>query len=107
MPVGAFGGRRDIMAHLAPEGPVYQAGTLSGNPIAMAAGLATLRELTPRHYQILQESTDRLMTGIHERAMAAKIPLTTACCGGYSDIYFIQGLTHDRICLSAVVTGAR
>lgn len=90
MPVGAFGGRKEIMAHLAPEGPVYQAGTLSGNPIAMAAGLATLRQLTPAHYQTLTHLTQQLMTGIQERATAAHIPLTTAACGGLFGIFFTQ-----------------
>jgi glutamate-1-semialdehyde 2,1-aminomutase len=88
MPVGAFGGRRDIMAQLAPEGPVYQAGTLSGNPIAMAAGLATLRQLTPAHYQTLNDLTHQLMTGIQERAAAAKVPLLTVFCGGLFGIFF-------------------
>lgn len=90
MPVGAFGGRRDIMAQLAPEGPVYQAGTLSGNPIAMAAGLATLRQLTPAHYQTLSQLTGQLMAGIQERAAAAKISLTTAAYGGLFGIFFTQ-----------------
>ncbi|OIN99764.1 MAG: glutamate-1-semialdehyde-2,1-aminomutase [Desulfovibrionaceae bacterium CG1_02_65_16] len=56
-PVGCYGGRRDIMAHIAPSGPVYQAGTLSGNPVAMAAGLATLRELATRDYAALEART--------------------------------------------------
>jgi glutamate-1-semialdehyde 2,1-aminomutase len=90
MPVGAFGGRRDIMAQLAPEGPVYQAGTLSGNPIAMAAGLATLRQLTPVHYQTLNHLTKQLAQGLQERAAAAHIPLTTVACGGLFGIFFTQ-----------------
>lgn len=90
MPVGAFGGRRDIMAHLAPEGPVYQAGTLSGNPIAMAAGLATLKQLTPAHYQTLGQSTQQLMQGMQERAAQAKIPLHTVACGGLFGIFFTE-----------------
>lgn len=88
MPVGAFGGRRDIMAHLAPEGPVYQAGTLSGNPIAMAAGLATLHQLTPIHYQTFSRLTQQLMNGIQERADAAHIPLTTVSCGALFGFFF-------------------
>ncbi len=90
MPVGAFGGRKDIMAHLAPEGPVYQAGTLSGNPLAMAAGLATLRHLTPAHYQTLGELTEQLLSGIQECAKVAKVPLTTVSCGGLFGIFFTQ-----------------
>ncbi len=88
MPVGAFGGRRDIMSQLAPEGPVYQAGTLSGNPVAMAAGFATLRQLTPACYQRLDQLTSLLLSGIQERANAAKIPVTTVACGGLFGIYF-------------------
>ena len=88
MPVGAFGGRRDIMSQLAPEGPVYQAGTLSGNPVAMAAGLATLRRLTPACYQRLDQLTSLLLSGIQERANAAKVPVTTVACGGLFGIYF-------------------
>ena len=94
MPVGAFGGHRDIMAQLAPEGPVYQAGTLSGNPIAMAAGdLATFRQLTPAHYQTLSQSTEQLMSGTQERATAAKIPLTT---GGSMAAYSEFSLPRNR-----------
>ncbi len=88
MPVGAFGGRRDIMSQLAPEGPVYQAGTLSGNPVAMAAGLATLKQLTADHFQILDQLSKQLIKGIQERANAAKIPLTAVACGGLFGIFF-------------------
>ncbi|HAF87967.1 MAG TPA: aspartate aminotransferase family protein, partial [Legionellales bacterium] len=64
LPVGALGGRRDVMAHLAPQGDVYQAGTLSGNPLAMAAGLATLTELEqPDFYTKLNTMTQLLVTG--------------------------------------------
>jgi len=90
LPVGAFGGRREIMAQLAPEGPVYQAGTLSGNPIAMAAGLATLQLLTPVHYQTLSRLTEQLTQGIQERAAAARIPVTTVACGGLFGIFFTE-----------------
>ncbi len=88
MPVGAFGGRADIMSQLAPEGPVYQAGTLSGNPIAMAAGLATLKQLTPAHYQILEQLTLQLIHGIQERAKSAKVSLTCVSSGGLFGIFF-------------------
>src|SRR2546422_9246012 len=65
MPVGAYGGRADLMGLVAPEGPVYQAGTLSGNPVAMAAGLATLRETErPGFYDALEQRTARLVAGI-------------------------------------------
>src|SRR2546426_6458021 len=64
-PVGAYGGRADLMRQIAPEGPVYQAGTLSGNPVAMAAGLATLRETErPGFYETLERRTGRLVAGI-------------------------------------------
>jgi glutamate-1-semialdehyde 2,1-aminomutase len=88
MPVGAFGGRRDIMARLAPQGPVYQAGTLSGNPIAMTAGLATLRQLTDDHYQKLSQITGSLMQGIKTLAAAANIPVVTVSCGGLFGVFF-------------------
>lgn len=69
LPVGAYGGRAELMKHIAPEGPVYQAGTLSGNPIAMAAGLATLRQcLEPGFYTALQERTDKLCRTLEEHA---------------------------------------
>src|SRR5688572_18831601 len=71
LPVGAYGGRADLMRLIAPEGPVYQAGTLSGNPLAMAAGAATLRELTPRLYESLEESGARLERGLLDAAAAS------------------------------------
>ena len=71
LPVGAYGGCADLMRHVAPDGAVYQAGTLSGNPLAMAAGAATLRELTPRIYQRLEEAGAALETGLRDAAKAA------------------------------------
>src|SRR3989442_6649953 len=69
MPVGAYGGRADLMRLVAPEGPVYQAGTLAGNPVAMAAGLATLRETErPGFYETLERRTPRLGAGIGDAA---------------------------------------
>jgi glutamate-1-semialdehyde 2,1-aminomutase len=89
MPVGAFGGRRDIMEKVAPLGPVYQAGTLSGNPVAMAAGLATLEQISkPGFYAALTHKTERLMQGLRERAQAARIPFTTNSVGGMFGIFF-------------------
>ncbi|MBS0352055.1 MAG: glutamate-1-semialdehyde 2,1-aminomutase [Proteobacteria bacterium] len=90
MPVGAFGGRRDIMSSLAPQGPVYQAGTLSGNPIAMTAGITTLRQLTDDHYQKLSRLSHSLMQGIKELADSAGIPVATTSCGGLFGIFFSQ-----------------
>jgi len=83
MPVGALGGRADIMGYLAPEGPVYQAGTLSGNPLAMAAGLATLTELErPHFYEELSDITQALVHALSEVAKAYKISLQADSLGG-------------------------
>jgi glutamate-1-semialdehyde 2,1-aminomutase len=89
MPVGAFGGKKEIMEKIAPLGPVYQAGTLSGNPIAMTAGLATLELISePHFYDDLNKKTTKLMRGLEERAQAANIPfLTTSVCGMFG-LYF-------------------
>jgi glutamate-1-semialdehyde 2,1-aminomutase len=82
MPVGAFGGRREIMEQIAPLGPVYQAGTLSGNPIAMAAGLATLDVISAEgFYEPLFRRTQALCDGLRAAAKAEGIPFTTNCAG--------------------------
>lgn len=96
MPVGAFGGRKDIMEQLAPIGPVYQAGTLSGNPIAMAAGLATLNELDDALYQSLSAQTEVLLHGLKSAADANHIPFTTAQAGGMFGLFFTEAseVTH-------------
>ncbi len=74
LPVGAFGGKAEIMDYLAPEGPVYQAGTLSGNPLAMVAGIRTLRELQkPGVYDELRKKTEKLSEGLKEAAKSAGI----------------------------------
>jgi glutamate-1-semialdehyde 2,1-aminomutase len=89
MPVGAFGGRADIMDRLAPDGPVYQAGTLSGNPVAMAAGLATLNAIAaPRFFDELSRKTRALTDGTKARARELKIPVSTHAVGGMFGIYF-------------------
>ncbi|NOZ09974.1 MAG: glutamate-1-semialdehyde 2,1-aminomutase [Gammaproteobacteria bacterium] len=89
MPVGAFGGRADIMDHIAPDGPVYQAGTLSGNPIAMTAGLSTLRQISaPGFFENLGEKTQTLVEGLSQRAQAANIPLYTQRVGGMFGVFF-------------------
>ncbi len=89
MPVGAFGGRRDIMEMISPLGPVYQAGTLSGNPVAMAAGLATLNELTrPGFYEQLTKKTQRLVENITDHAKVTGIPLTANTAGGMFGLFF-------------------
>ncbi len=89
MPVGAFGGRRDIMQHIAPLGGVYQAGTLSGNPIAMAAGLAALTEIRkPGVYEVLTAKTSQLIEGLAAAAKEAGIPLATTQVGGMFGVFF-------------------
>jgi len=89
MPVGAFGGRRDIMSKLAPLGPVYQAGTLSGNPVAMAAGLATLEATAaPGFYEALAEKTTRLVRGLEGAARDAGVPLSTNHVCGMFGLFF-------------------
>jgi glutamate-1-semialdehyde 2,1-aminomutase len=89
MPVGAFGGRRDIMQHIAPLGGVYQAGTLSGNPIAMAAGLAALTEIRkPGVYDVLTAKTTQLIEGLAAAAKEVGIPLATTQVGGMFGVFF-------------------
>jgi glutamate-1-semialdehyde 2,1-aminomutase len=89
MPAAAFGGRADIMKHLAPDGPVYQAGTLSGNPLAMAAGLATLQAIDkPDFYEKLSATTQTLVDGLADAANAFGIPLATEALGGMFGFVF-------------------
>lgn len=91
MPVGAFGGKRDIMNHIAPSGPVYQAGTLSGNPVAMAAGIATLQELSASDfYPTLFAKTERLVKGLEQAAADAGIEMTTNHAGSMFGCFFTQ-----------------
>ncbi|MGB5177458.1 MAG: glutamate-1-semialdehyde 2,1-aminomutase, partial [Gammaproteobacteria bacterium] len=89
LPVGAFGGRRDIMEQIAPLGPVYQAGTLSGNPISLAAGLKTLELASADGFhQQLDASARRLVSGLQARASQAGIPLSTNQVGGMFGVFF-------------------
>ncbi|TAM00876.1 MAG: glutamate-1-semialdehyde-2,1-aminomutase [Pusillimonas sp.] len=89
MPVGAFGGRAEIMDYIAPLGPVYQAGTLSGNPVAVAAGLATLELLSqPGFYENLEAQTQKLVKGLVERAAVAGITFQADQIGGMFGMYF-------------------
>ncbi len=91
-PVGAYGGRADLMQRIAPEGPVYQAGTLSGNPVAMAAGLATLRETNRRgFYEELELRTKRLVSGLETLARDQRVPFTVAHAGSMWGAYFAAG----------------
>ena len=96
MPVGAYGGRADLMRMIAPEGPVYQAGTLSGNPVAMAAGLATLRAAgAPGFYEALERTTARLVTGLGEAARRHGVPLTAGHAGSMWGMYLTGGPVRD------------
>jgi len=92
MPVGAYGGRRDVMECVAPLGSVYQAGTLSGNPIAMTAGVETLKIIEELGLpEALAERTKALSGGMTDAARSAGIPLTTACCGSMFGAFFQAG----------------
>lgn len=97
MPVGAFGGRAEIMNQLAPEGPVYQAGTLSGNPVAMAAGMATLKGTqTDGFYEELGDKVTRLTAGLKSAAQRHGIPLATNQAGGMFGLFFTDQQTITR-----------
>ncbi len=96
LPVGAYAGKRAIMEMVAPAGPMYQAGTLSGNPLAMTAGLVTLRELTkPGVFAGIAAATARLVAGIQALAAAYAIPLQAGCVGSMFGFYFLKG--PDRV----------
>ena len=95
MPVGAFGGKQEIMNHLAPLGPVYQAGTLSGNPVAMAAGLATLDIIAADGFhQSLGKKAEQLVDGMVKAATSAGIPMTSNQVGGMFGLFFTS---QDRV----------
>ncbi len=104
MPVGCFGGKRAIMERIAPLGPVYQAGTLSGNPLAMAAGLTTLRLINrPGFHDELTAYTTRTLEGLKARAAAAGIPFVTTQVGGMFGLYFSEAdniVTFDDVMAS-------
>jgi glutamate-1-semialdehyde 2,1-aminomutase len=95
LPVGAFGGRAEVMDRIAPAGPVYQAGTLSGNPMAMAAGKATLERLDPAAYERLEELSDRLARGLAERARRAGVPVQVNRVGSMLTVFFSQAPVFD------------
>ncbi|MFX3615923.1 MAG: glutamate-1-semialdehyde 2,1-aminomutase [Sporolactobacillus sp.] len=88
LPVGAYGGKSEIMSQIAPEGPVYQAGTLSGNPLAMAAGFMTLSLLTPEDYVGFREKADRLAKGYRAAAEKYSVPLTVNQAGAMMGFFF-------------------
>ena len=100
MPVGAFGGKRAIMEKIAPLGPVYQAGTLSGNPVAVAAGLATLREIeAPGFHDRLAAATRSLTDGLAGAARRAGVPFVAQSAGGMFGLYFAPSIpdTYDAV----------
>ena len=98
LPVGAYGGRADIMDFVSPQGPVYQAGTLSGNPLAMAAGIATLRELkaNPELYRQLDDYGTRLAAGLREAAARAGVPVSINHIGSMLTVFF-QGAPDGSV----------
>lgn len=91
LPVAAYGGRREIMERVAPAGPVYQAGTLSGNPLAMAAGLATLSTLTPALHAKIENRTSALVEGLQKIAADLNVPLTAGWAGSMWGFFFRSG----------------
>ena len=95
LPVGAFGGRRDLMGRVAPLGPVYQAGTLSGNPLAMAAGLATLRELTSELYTSLESKGAALEAGLLEATQSCGVSAQVNRVGSMFSIFFTDRPVKD------------
>ena len=90
LPVAAYAGRREIMERIAPAGPVYQAGTLSGNPLAMAAGIATLTALTPALHARIEKRTTALVEGLQRIAMELSVPLTADCAGSMWGFFFSE-----------------
>ncbi|MCE7033538.1 glutamate-1-semialdehyde 2,1-aminomutase [Lysobacter sp. GX 14042] len=103
MPVGAFGGRRELMSQVAPAGPIYQAGTLSGNPVAMAAGLATLELVRePGFHERLEAATHALCDGLEAAAREAGVPFHTTRAPGMFGLYFREGPveTFEDACAS-------
>jgi glutamate-1-semialdehyde 2,1-aminomutase len=90
LPVALYGGRRDVMERIAPSGPVYQAGTLSGNPLAMAAGLATLATLTPTLHSRIEKRTATLVEGLQKIAAGLGVPLTAGYAGSMWGFFFSE-----------------
>jgi glutamate-1-semialdehyde 2,1-aminomutase len=96
MPLAAFGGPRSIMEQLAPLGPVYQAGTLSGNPVATACGLATLQEISkPGFFEALSRKTRSLVDGLKTAAAAEGVPFSADCQGGMFGFFLLAELPQN------------
>ena len=91
LPVGAFGGKKEIMDHIAPEGDIYQAGTLSGNPLAMTSGYETLSQLTPASYDYFQELGDLLEQGLKEIFAKHNVPITVNRAGSMIGYFLNDG----------------
>jgi glutamate-1-semialdehyde 2,1-aminomutase len=104
LPVGAFGGRADVMDRVAPAGPIYQAGTLSGNPMAMAAGQATLRQLPPEAYRRLEAVSARLAEGLAAAAQAARVPVQVNRVGSMLTVFFSEQPVFDAATARAAST---
>jgi glutamate-1-semialdehyde 2,1-aminomutase len=90
LPAAAFGGRADVMAHLAPAGPVYQAGTLSGNPVAVAAGLASLRAADQGVYDALERNSATLRTLLSDALTAESVPHRVQTAGTMLSVFFSE-----------------
>lgn len=102
MPLAAFGGKKDVMKQLAPLGPVYQAGTLSGNPVATACGLATLAEITkPGFYEALAAKTQKMVQGIADAGREAGVPIVTDSEGGMFGFFFADTLPQNYTAVMA------
>ena len=101
LPVAAYGGRREIMERVAPAGPVYQAGTLSGNPLAMAAGLATLKTLTPALHAKIEKRTTALVEGLQKIAAELRVPLTAGCAGSMWGFFFTASPVRNFVAAKA------
>jgi glutamate-1-semialdehyde 2,1-aminomutase len=95
LPVGAFGGRRDVMEKVAPAGPIYQAGTLSGNPMAMAAGFSTLKLMTPAAYAKIEQTSAALAEGLERAAAEAKVPVQVNRVGSMFTVFFSDKPVFD------------
>ncbi len=106
LPAAAYGGRRELMERIAPAGDVYQAGTLSGNPLATAAALATLRKLNDDAYEQLAATTDALASGLREAAAAANRPVQVQSVPGLLTVFFRDRPVHNYVTAAACDTDA-
>ena len=107
LPVGAFGGRREVLEVLAPQGPVYQAGTLSGNPLATAAGLAVLETVGPADYDVLRRRAARLAEGLEQAITAAGVPVQVPAAGPLVGLFFSASPVTDAVAARAAAAGDR